>query len=262
VIAVHASSFIYYTLEFFQTHLTMLDAFGRALHPLRYYMWLCSVSCMFIAIYYVVECTTREMILSESVQRKINSELALGLLYANGTFSCGFFAGLVWQQGKFVNAFCFLASCYCFYQKLGCLDRMMGCAETVAKSRNIRGIALQYKLTRSAIFVVWHIFPLTWALAACNAISLEAEHMGYIFGDLLAKYLMLFVYAASINNYGSPLVPSPQVALDNADGSNVAVPVIGRPVNGASSPGAYGSFTTHRLVSGAIDPDHLLQARQ
>lgn len=42
------------------------------------------------------------------------------------------------------------------------------------------GVAWQFAVTRNAVFVVWHLFPINWALAACQAITFEVEHIGYV----------------------------------------------------------------------------------
>ena len=40
--------------------------------------------------------------------------------------------------------------------------------------------AAQFAATRNAVFLVWHLFPIVWALAAADAISVEVEHMGCV----------------------------------------------------------------------------------
>ena len=40
--------------------------------------------------------------------------------------------------------------------------------------------AAQFAVTRNAVFLVWHLFPIVWALAAADAISVEVEHMGCV----------------------------------------------------------------------------------
>ena len=39
-------------------------------------------------------------------------------------------------------------------------------------------LSWQFAVTRNAVFLVWHLFPIVWALAAADAISVEVEHMG------------------------------------------------------------------------------------
>jgi hypothetical protein len=41
--------------------------------------------------------------------------------------------------------------------------------------------------------------PVVWLLAAAGAISIEQEHVGYVCSDLLAKHLLLFMYAQKVN---------------------------------------------------------------
>ena len=52
--------------------------------------------------------------------------------------------------------------------------------------------------------VIWHVFPIVWLLSAFDWISVESEHHGYIAGDLVAKYLLLFVYTLSVSAHDSP----------------------------------------------------------
>ena len=45
---------------------------------------------------------------------------------------------------------------------------------------------------------MWHIFPVVWLLGATNVIQPFEEHVGYIIGDVCAKYTLLFVYVGSV----------------------------------------------------------------
>ena len=38
-----------------------------------------------------------------------------------------------------------------------------------------------------------------WLLGATNTISVQSEHVGYVIGDITAKYLLLFVYLSHVN---------------------------------------------------------------
>ena len=58
--------------------------------------------------------------------------------------------------------------------------------------------APQFKIIRTTVFLGWHGFPVVWVLSALGYLSIEAEHVGYIVCDLTAKYVLLFVYIASI----------------------------------------------------------------
>jgi len=200
VMAVHASTLMYYIYELTSTTRS-LDAFGRPIYPLRYLLWACSVSAMLISVYYVVETTLRQLRDPHQRLAALHGDISSGLLYVDGTFTCGFLAGLRGPWGRQFNALFFVASCYFFYAMHACLDRMLAAIQEAATHHHARGIAFQFKITRVACLVIWHVFPVVWALAACDSISTEAEHVGYIVGDLLAKFLLLFVYVASVNNH-------------------------------------------------------------
>ena len=86
---------------------------------------------------------------------------------------------------------------------LGAIDRMLAAIQATAAANHARGVAWQFQITRGAVVIVWHAFPAVWALAASDAISPEVEHVGYIFADLLAKFLLMFVYVASVNNHST-----------------------------------------------------------
>jgi len=202
VMSVHATSLFYYLVELFLTTHTMIDAFGRPIYPLRYVMWTCSVSCMMISVYYVVECQHRHMRADLATLRRLHHDLAVGLLCVNGTFTAGFLAGRPWGDRRHINAICFMTSTACFYSMLGCIDRMLVSTQERAEER-MPGVAWQFAVTRNAVFLVWHLFPIVWALAAADAISVEVEHMGYVASDMAAKFLLLFVYIASVNNHST-----------------------------------------------------------
>ena len=203
VMAVHAASLSYYIHEVFLTSRAMQDAFGRPLYPLRYLLWTCSVSSMFVSVYYVVESSLRTLRDPVGKLAGLHAELSYGLFTVNGMFTFGFLAGLQGPWGHHWNAVCFVASCYFFYGMIGSIDRMLSATQEAATIHHARGLAKQLQIMRIAIIAVWHVFPLVWALAACNAISIDLEHIGYIFGDLLAKYLLMFVYVSSVNNHAT-----------------------------------------------------------
>ena len=46
---------------------------------------------------------------------------------------------------------------------------------------------------------MWHLFPLVWLLGATSTITIFQEHVGYVWCDLAAKYLLLFVYLGYVN---------------------------------------------------------------
>jgi len=201
--AVHACSFIYYVLEMCVNIHTMLDAFGRPVYPLRYILWTCSVSCMFISIYFVVDSTHR-VANAVSLRRVLHDDLAQGLLCTNGMFATGFLSAYPWgEDRRHINAFCFLVSCYCFYGALGHIDQMLKSNQTVARDCGAAGLAFQFSIVRKTFFCVWHLFPMVWALAACGSLSIQVEHIGYIVADVVNKFLLMFVYIVSVNNFSA-----------------------------------------------------------
>ena len=203
VMAVHAASLSYYVREFAVAQPAMTDAFGRQVYPLRYVLWCGSVSSMLISVYYVVECTLRTLRDPMRKLAALHDELAGGLLAVNATMTLGFFAGLRTPWGRPLNAVCLVGSCYGFYAMLGAIDRMLAAIQATAAANHARGVAWQFRITRGAVVIVWHAFPAVWALAASDAISPEVEHVGYISSDLLAKFLLMFVYVASVNNHST-----------------------------------------------------------
>ena len=206
--AVHACSLIYYVLELFVNIHTVLDTFGRPVYPLRYVLWTCSVSCMFISIYFVVDSTHR-VANAVSQRRMLHDELSQGLLCTNGMFTTGFLSGYpLGEERRYVNAICFVASCYFFYGALGCIDQMLKSNQAVARDCGATGLAFQFSIVRKTFFCGWHLFPTVWALAACGTLSIEVEHMGYIVADLFAKFLLMFVYVVSVNNFSSANPPT------------------------------------------------------
>ena len=54
-------------------------------------------------------------------------------------------------------------------------------------------------LAAVAIVIIWHVFPIVWLLGALQLITVFEEHVGYVIGDLCAKYLLLFVYVSHVN---------------------------------------------------------------
>ena len=50
-----------------------------------------------------------------------------------------------------------------------------------------------------AIVIIWHVFPAVWLLGATQMITVFEEHVGYVIGDICAKYLLLFVYVSHVN---------------------------------------------------------------
>jgi len=151
---------------------------------------------MFISIYFVVDSTHR-VANAVSLRRVLHDDLAQGLLCTNGMFATGFLSGYPWgEDRRHINAFCFLVSCYCFYGALGHIDQMLKSNQTVARDCGATGLAFQFSIVRKTFFCVWHLFPMVWALAACGSLSIQVEHIGYIVADVVAKFLLMFVYVA------------------------------------------------------------------
>lgn len=48
---------------------------------------------------------------------------------------------------------------------------------------------------------MWHIFPAVWLLSVLHVIDAEIEQLGYVCGDIAAKYLLLFVYVTTVSNH-------------------------------------------------------------
>ena len=233
---VHACSLIYYVNELFLSQEQLTDAFDRQIYPLRYVLWTISVSCMLVSMYFGADCALRLMGALPNQLNALHVDLTTGLLYCNGTFAAGFLAGL--QYGKHwlqVNALLFCVSSYYFYAMMHCIDGMLARTQESAAASGAARAAWQFAVTRKAIWTVWHIFPIVWGSAACQAISTETEHMGYIFSDISAKFLLMFVYMACVNEQivvSRQRVSPPQpAARDLASATSAGPPVIGQPVS-------------------------------
>jgi len=200
VMSVHAMSLLYYIFEPITETCVRFDAFGRPLHPLRYVMWTISVSTMCLALYVVVEHLLRnskfQRSLSEVELRDMFIDALIGCYF---TFTLGYLGShLIMSESRVLNYGCFFAASAAFYLMLARLTSML---THVSRERRIvqTGFAVQFKVVRAAVVVAWNIFPCVWLLGATNTISVFHEHIGYVIGDVCAKYLLLFVYVQSIN---------------------------------------------------------------
>lgn len=163
-------------------------------------MWTISVSTMCLALYVVVEHLLRnskfERSLSEVELRDMFIDALIGCYF---TFTLGYLGShLTMSESRVLNYACFCASSAAFYLMLARLTSML---THVSRERRIvqTGFAVQFKVVRAAVVVAWNIFPCVWLLGATNTISVFHEHIGYVIGDVCAKYLLLFVYVQSIN---------------------------------------------------------------
>ena len=97
------------------------------------------------------------------------------------------------------NYLLFCAASFFFYMMLWKLTRMLS---SVLHDKKViaAGLSTQFKAVRIAVWLVWHVFPMVWLLGATGSISIFHEHVGYLAGDLCAKYLLLFVYLSHVNS--------------------------------------------------------------
>jgi len=199
---VHAITLLYYIFEPGVERCLMLDAFGRPLHPMRYVMWTISVSSMCVSLYLVTEGSLSQTRRDEKraiSREETRDKLVDALLATVFTFLFGFLGSRVNVEGTlWPNVAFFLMSSASFYLKLYRLWAMLG--DVTGSGRVVRsGNAPQFVVIRVAVVIVWHVFPCVWVLGAFNAITPFEEHLGYVLGDLCAKYLLLFVYISHVN---------------------------------------------------------------
>ena len=229
VMCTHTVALLYYLIE--PSTSSYVDVMGRPIFPLRYLLWLTSVSSMVLSIYYVCDAfweqkqpvavgvplrasagasaqlrpacvTTPETGPSDGVARTrvqeiLRKHLVHGLLSTYGTFGFGYLAGFPLPGGLSVNVTMFVLSGVFFYVLL---YQMSGMLQLSAEHPSIRGSGIdeQFRVLRIVIVVAWHIFPVAWLLAIFDLVDPVTEHAIYVCGDLVAKYLLLFVYVAAI----------------------------------------------------------------
>ena len=183
---------------------------------------------MLISIFYAMDCALRSMRAGQTALSAIHRHLTTGLLYCNGTFATGFLAGRKFGTDRlYCNALLFCASSYCFYGMMFCIDAMFMRTHESSIALGANRAAWQFVVTRNAVWLIWHLFPIVWACAACQSISPEVEHMGYIFSDMTAKFLLMFVYVASTD--GQIIVQRGPAATTATHGADLPV-VVGQQV--------------------------------
>jgi len=199
MMAIHAISFYFYLIEPSRELRAVTDIFGRPLYPLRYVMWNTSVSCMVLSIFYVVQGTLRQFNTPEATHVSLHAELSHALIGSFITFTAGGLGSARLPMGgesvKLLNALLLLLSFSGFYVMLSNVTCMLGRAQRIVPTL----IRHQFQVLRTLIVLIWHSFPVVWLLAAAGAISIEQEHVGYVCSDLLAKHLLLFMYAQKVN---------------------------------------------------------------
>lgn len=228
VMCTHTVALLYYLIE--PSAASYLDVMGRPIFPLRYLLWLTSVSSMVLSIYYVCDaywelkqpvavgvplrasvgasaqlrgCVTTtatapsDGVARTRVQETLRKHLIHGLLSTYGTFAFGYLAGVPLPGGLTLNVTAFMLSCVFFYVLL---YQMSGMLKLSSEHPSILGSGIdeQFRVLRIVITVAWHIFPVAWLLAIFGLVHPVTEHAIYVCGDLVAKYLLLFVYVAAI----------------------------------------------------------------
>ena len=187
------------------------DRIGRPLSPLRYVMWILSVSNMCISIFLVVRNVLAQPAKGCMPWRledasKLHAQLVRTLFAVLGVFVLGYYAldpslsqRLPAAISLLPNFLAMVGSFAAFYYLLYNLDNMLWRAQTHPLLAVTR-IGAQFKIVRVAVLIAWHIFPVVWLLAASNVVTVAEERIGYVIGDLVAKYLLLFVYVTAISN--------------------------------------------------------------
>ena len=215
VLAVHAASAAYYFLSANGGLVCIADQFGRPLSPLRSSLWLGSVTCMVCAVHYVVD----QRLLVLLWQLGPNAEAELAALHRNlqhavaavaTMITCGLLASWPWQyapasgaaneQALLYNVI-FLAGAWgSFYWLLfhvcSMLSRVVALVDRLKGNRTLQGVGRQFRTVRASIVITWHSFGVTWLLGACKLVTPAVELTLYVFSDLAAKYILMFVYVA------------------------------------------------------------------
>jgi len=189
VMAVHATAVLFYLILYVPGSLALEDRFGRPLYPLRYFFWFVSVSSLGQSVFMLVEALPGH----QTREKELDNMLARYLVAVPVCFGTGFLSS--WIMAPVPALFWLSLSFGGFWYMLHHILMMLGVAEThpmVVKDGN----ALQFRVIRYTLIIVWHGFPIIWMLAAADYISVITEHAFYVANDLVAKYLILFVCLA------------------------------------------------------------------
>eukprot|EP00316_Scyphosphaera_apsteinii_P013773 CAMPEP_0119310098 /NCGR_PEP_ID=MMETSP1333-20130426/17699_1 /TAXON_ID=418940 /ORGANISM="Scyphosphaera apsteinii, Strain RCC1455" /LENGTH=222 /DNA_ID=CAMNT_0007314215 /DNA_START=254 /DNA_END=919 /DNA_ORIENTATION=+ len=155
VMAVHAMSTVYYIMEPACGALGIVDTFGRPLYPLRYALWMCSVSCMCISLYFVLD----NLLLERRAAREaLHQLLSSALLLVFGTFLLGFLATKPWPGAAGTPAMYASFSLYALSAGLFSLmmRRVVGMLHLLSHVFKKRSsILVQFRIIRYAILITW-----------------------------------------------------------------------------------------------------------
>lgn len=208
---VHTTTLLYYLWEPHTGAFALIDAFGRTLFPLRYVMWTISVTNMSLSVYFVVESILNKHVKGMPLWRPedadaLHARLVSTMQACVMMFATGFLASVIKLDAATAGALALLPnglmavlSCVFMYIMLFNLNDMLFRAQENALVK-VSGVSHQIFLVRMAIICVWHSFPLVWFAAAANFIDERLEHAAYVVSDLIAKYLLLFVYITTVSN--------------------------------------------------------------
>ena len=189
VLAVHATTALFYIICYTRGTTVMEDRFGRPLYPLRSVMWSVSVSSLGLSVHMLLESMPAPR------KPKLHDALVHYLIAVPVCFVTGFMSS--WQRA-FWPAMAWLALSFAaMWYMIGLILWMLRVGETHPMVKR-GGNAMQFRVLQVVIFIVWHVFSIIWLVAAADWISPLTEHTCYVANDLFAKYLILFVSIASI----------------------------------------------------------------
>jgi len=187
IMAVHASTLLFYVLSYSQGAVALQDRFGRPLYPVRYVHWFLSVSSLGQSVYMLlVNLPNSPHWLSDVLMRYM---LAVPMCFVSGFVAS-------YSDALLLSMACLAISFAAFWYMLTLMLRMLRVGELASVAT---GNAPQFVAIRITITIVWHGFTVVWLLAAADYITPLTEHALYIACDFMAKYLILFVSIASIN---------------------------------------------------------------
>ena len=155
VMAVHATSLGYYLLQASSLSPPITDSFGRPFFPMRYVLWTDSVTCMIIAIYYVIRNTLVQAKALPAFAAELHRLLSIALFSVLGTFAFGGVGSADLGLPGILQLLLLLVSWASFYGMLFCISRMLRRGQQAAPPR----VANQFLVIRGAVVLIWHLFP-------------------------------------------------------------------------------------------------------
>lgn len=202
MLAVHFMGGLFYTLQGSRTHCALAArwAAGSGHTPMHYALWISSVSSQMITLSHLEQGLERQSgdkrdgAQSSSVPRAAHRRCAVALLGVQGML---IFGGLgdAWHGPLLANCTCIFLSFLSFYVMLltGIAQPLAACQRHVL-STDTKAVADRYRKVSLYLILVYHVFPLVWALDNTGWLGDYEARMGYTVADVLAKLLPPSIY--------------------------------------------------------------------